>query len=486
MQRESAVRREQPARRAAVYTRISKDADGDELGVKRQEKLCRQLAERNGWPVVGVFTDDNLTAFKRKRRPRFDALVEAIETGEVNAVAVYNPDRLSRDDLRGLEDLIDLLNAYDVAVDTVRAGVFDLSTAHGRAQARTAGVWARLSSELASERLRDKMSELVEQGKPNGGPCPYGYRRVGAKGSGFDTRALEVVPAEAAVVVEVIERVAAGQTLTRIAEDLNARGVPTARGSRWTLTNTRRMALNGAYAGRRFHKGVEVGAAEWPAIVDEGTWRRAAATLTDPSRAKRRSARRYLLSGKLLTCGKCGQPLRSKPMHGRSGPVPVYACRPSTQGGCGGVTVRAEAVEQLVAAAVIDYVEAPTFARAMHRRGKADPKAAVNAKTIERRLAIYERMAIKGELDPLEWKRLRDGLRGELADAQARMATDTSVAAVGRYAGQVGTLAEAWGTMSLDRRQAVVRAVVERIVVAPVGRGGRSFDPNRVTIEWRS
>src|SRR4051794_39694602 len=113
-------------RRAAIYCRISKDVGGDELGVRRQERMCRELADDHGWEVVDVFVDDNLSAFKQRKRPGFDKLCDAIRAGAVDAVVVYNPDRLSRDDLRGLEDLIDLLNTHGVEVQSVRSGEFDL------------------------------------------------------------------------------------------------------------------------------------------------------------------------------------------------------------------------------------------------------------------------------------------------------------------------------------------------------------------------
>ena len=61
--------------------------------------------------------------------------------------------------------------------------------------------------------------------------APFGYRQVGYKGKDgdghdVDTRTFEVVPEEAAVVREIIEqRSAAGETLTRIGDDLTRRGV---------------------------------------------------------------------------------------------------------------------------------------------------------------------------------------------------------------------------------------------------------------------
>jgi DNA invertase Pin-like site-specific DNA recombinase len=497
------------ARRAAIYVRISSadrddDADfgrHDELGVKRQEKLCRELADRLGWPIVGdgVYRDNNVSAFKRgKRRPQFDRLLDDITAGRIDSLLVYNPDRLCRDDLRGLETLIDLLNTYNVDVATVRSGDFDLSSAHGRAQARMAGVWARLESEKMSERLTDKHAEIAEAGDPNGGRRPFGYhndRATPATPDSFpcshpNSDKCNAGPHESSIVVEIIERVAAGETLTRIADDLNVRNVRSSTGARWNISMVRRVALNGRYAGRRFHKGVEIGAASWPAIVDETTWRRAVAMLNAPDRPKRRSSRRYLLAGGLIVCGKCGTAMRSKQHHARDGMVPVYACPPKRYGGCGGTTVRAEAVEELVRARVVEVVESAEYAETLHtRQHGADRSASNEAARIEAQIAELEAGVDGSEhgLTPVDFLRMRKPLMERLADARARMADDTQASAVGRFAGQTGMLADWWdNTSSLDQRQAVVRAVIEPVTIKPVGKhNGKQFDPSRVVIRRR-
>jgi hypothetical protein len=78
--------------RADIYCRISKDDEGDELGVRRQEKLCRELARRLGWEVVGVYTDDNISAFKRaKRRPDFERLCADISSAESTRCSCTTP-----------------------------------------------------------------------------------------------------------------------------------------------------------------------------------------------------------------------------------------------------------------------------------------------------------------------------------------------------------------------------------------------------------
>ena len=54
---------------AAIYARISNDDNDDKLGVDRQERLCRSLAQRAGLVVGPVLIDDDVSAYKSKKRP---------------------------------------------------------------------------------------------------------------------------------------------------------------------------------------------------------------------------------------------------------------------------------------------------------------------------------------------------------------------------------------------------------------------------------
>ena len=81
---------------AAIYVRISRDRAGAGLGVERQEHDCRELAARLGWPVVEVFTDNDLSAYSGRPRPAYRAMIEAVRAGRVQAVLAWHPDRLHR------------------------------------------------------------------------------------------------------------------------------------------------------------------------------------------------------------------------------------------------------------------------------------------------------------------------------------------------------------------------------------------------------
>lgn len=83
--------------RAAIYTRISFDDTKREEGVERQEHDCRKWAAANGWNVVAHYSDNSISASKFDvERPQYDLLCAAVLTGEVNAVIVWDVDRLTR------------------------------------------------------------------------------------------------------------------------------------------------------------------------------------------------------------------------------------------------------------------------------------------------------------------------------------------------------------------------------------------------------
>src|SRR5690349_11257573 len=113
--------------RAAIYTRISKDMALEGLGVARQLKDCRALAEKYGWTVVEEFEDNDVSASGGKYRQDYERLKALMEAQGVDVVVVYAADRLHRNP-RELEDWIDLAARTGINVHSVMSGTIDLSS----------------------------------------------------------------------------------------------------------------------------------------------------------------------------------------------------------------------------------------------------------------------------------------------------------------------------------------------------------------------
>ena len=155
------------SRAAAIYTRISRDDRGDQLGVMRQEKDCRALAEQKGWPVVQVFSDDDVSAFVPGKRPQYRELLEAIRVHKVDAVLVYDLDRLHRHPWE-LEEFFRVVDAAGLTQMASVSGALDLSNDDDRFRARIMGAVSKKSSDDQARRIRRKKDELAERGLPAG------------------------------------------------------------------------------------------------------------------------------------------------------------------------------------------------------------------------------------------------------------------------------------------------------------------------------
>ena len=275
--------------------------NGDKLGVQRQEDDARKLCADRGWTVVEVFCDNDRSAYdRRKTRPGYAAMLEAVKAREINVIVAWHPDRLHRQ-TRELVPFIDVVTEYSVKVETVTAGHYDLSTPSGQMQAHMLGSVAEYESEHKSERIRRKMDANAAAGINHGGMRPYGWAA--------DRTTLD--PSEAAVVREAADRVLAGESVRGIARDLNAAGHRSATGRPWRDVTVRDMLLRPRNAGLRLHHGEVVGHGKWDAdparrqvppgrgdTVQPGEanhsgegWPRASAVSAGPLRRLRRAGR---------------------------------------------------------------------------------------------------------------------------------------------------------------------------------------------------
>lgn len=457
---------------AAVYVRISDDRGGAGLGVARQEEDCRKLADRLGWHVAGLYSDNDITAYTGKPRPAYQRLLDDLRSGTVNAVLAQHPDRLHRAP-KELEEFIDVCEARGAAVQTVQAGTVDLSTPSGRAVARTLGAWARYESEHKAERQRRKHDELAESGAASGG---------GTRAFGLTRDRSAAVPEEAALIREAVERVLSGDSVRAIASDWNARGIATPTGGRWQQTPLRRMLMQARLTGYRERGGVLAGRGAWPAIITVDELQQVRARLSDPSRRTSTvNARRYLLAG-LLTCHECGRRLVSRP---RTDKVRRYVCAKGPQyAGCGKVAILAEPAEELVSAMVLEAIDSPALEAELQRRATGTTDAQVDG--LREDEDALEQLSRDHYVDRIigrpEFMAARPLLEERIASARRQLATRDGTSAI---RGVVGSARKLWPAMSFDRRRALLSAVIEDVRVGPGRRGYNRFDATRLTPRWR-
>jgi site-specific DNA recombinase len=309
----------QTQKTGAIYARYSTDLQSDR-SIEDQIALCRTWAERNGIRIVAEFHDRARSGGAMIGRDGIRDMLEAARLGRFDVVVVEALDRLSRD-IADLATIHKRLTFSRVEIQAVNDGRVDTVVVGLR------GLIGQLFREDGAKKVRRGMSGRVRDGLSAGGRT-YGYTPGATRGS------LVIVEHEAAIVREIFDRYAAGESAQAIARDLNTRGIPPPRGAIWRSVTVKGAATkvggilrNGVYVGRLIWgrtettKDPESGRmsvrvrpeSEWHhgdaphlRIIDQDVWDAVQARLSDRrtrSDAAIRSPR--LLSG-IMRCGSCG------------------------------------------------------------------------------------------------------------------------------------------------------------------------------------
>lgn len=206
--------------------------------------------------------------------------------------------------------------------------------------------------------------------------------------------------------------------------------------------------------------------------------------------AKTRAARTYLLSG-MLRCGRCGNRLFSQARHvNPDNRVRRYVClKGPDHGGCGRLTVVAHPVEQLLTDAVLTRLDSPQLADALAGKNSPDRNVADLASRVDADQARLDELAglyADGAVSAREWITARDPISARIQQTRQRIAHVTDTAALHDLAGTGHALRQQWDTLSLDRRQAIIKSILDHAIITPGTPGARSLDINRIQPVWRS
>ncbi|HTZ14456.1 MAG TPA: recombinase family protein [Mycobacterium sp.] len=442
----------------------------------RQREDCLALCQSKGWkPIEPHYLDNDTSATSGERRPAYERMLADVRDGRVGAVVVWDLDRLHRRPIE-LESFMALADEKHLALATV-SGDVDLSTAQGRLVARLKGSVAAHEGEHRKARQLRATRQLAERGVPNWSQA-FGYD---------DTRQPD--PVTAPLVKQAYAAVLAGASLGDVCRLFNEAGALTVNGKPWTPTVVSKFLRKPRNAGLRTY-GVRYGAVtrndivgkgNWPPLVDEQTFWAAQAVLDAPGRAPgRKSVRKHLLTG-VLGCGKCGGYL-SGAYVGKTAKHLTYICK-----GCHGINVRAEYVEPLL----YDIVGGRLAMDDAVDLLKAEIQDQEQAEAIR-----AEINALYGELDALAVERAEGLMTARQVKISSDIITEKIAKLERRQQDQervrvfrdlpLGTpeVVDAVRALSPDRFRAVVD-VLMTVTVAPVGKSGRVFNPDRVQVNWR-
>lgn len=473
--------------RAAIYLRISQDRTGEELGVTRQRKDCKELAERRGWDLVGVYVDNDTSATSGKRREQWELMMTDIEDGEIDVVIGVTIDRTlrtGRDRLRMLE----LGKSKNLTISLTRGSDMDLSTPAGRFAADILGAVAQNEIEVKSDRQKSATAQAAAMGKWTGGRKPFGFEPDG----------VTVREDEAQAIRDAYEALIAGATLKSIADQWNELGLRTGQAPRvrtqlgarspWRSTTVKRVLENSRYAGIRSYQGEECGTAQWPALVPLEVFR--AAQDVFRRRQPRGAPRRQLLTGVAV----CGNPLCGRTVHAcvNSRGDMAYRCSSSDKANTFITPVegrhpyrRAVPVDEYVTNHVLERLDRRDAWELLTDDEDSSELPALRAEVsaLQKRLEqLAAEFATLTDIPLREYRAMTQATRDRLTDVESRLVASGRNRVLSQLIRASDTEA-VWEDLAMDRQRVIIDGLMT-VTLLPVGAGSRLFRPETVIIEW--
>src|SRR6059036_1320369 len=343
-------------RMAVIYARVSSEQQREENTIASQTASLIEFAKSHDLevPKEWVFEDAGYSGATLER-PGLERVRDLAAEGQIRALLVYAPDRLSRK------------YAYQILLgeEFSRCGVEVIfmkspagATPEDQLLVQFQGMIAEYERAQIAERCRRGKKHMAQQGGVNVlSGAPYGYRYV--RKSDTSAAFYEVVEAEAKVVRMVFEiYTQQGLSINAIARLLNERQIATRSGKgRWERSTVWGMLRNPAYRGtacygkteqrprqrvtrplrqRKALPSRDVGGherprAEWievpvPALVSEEMFALAQEQL---EKNKRHSPRRTVeptLLQSMLVCEQCGYGLYRTSTHTTKQKLNYYRC----------------------------------------------------------------------------------------------------------------------------------------------------------------
>lgn len=445
--------------RASVYGRQS---SGKAKSIKEQLNAGRQVAKEKGWDHAGDYHDGTgASRHATKARSDWDRVIAGVQTKAFDVLILWESSRGDRT-LSSWAQFLEDCRSNDVRIHVIADDhTYDMERPRDWKTLASAGVDAAAETDLLSIRVRRGIVGAADEGRPHGGPPPFGYRRTYDPSDGKQNGQEPVEPA-ASIVREIFDRLRHGDTINRISIDFEQRRVAGPNSETMLRKTIRSIAGNPAYAGSRTLRGVKYDGI-WEPLVDAETFQFVQEILDGPRyvafrAAARPGAQRHLLSY-LGKSAKCGSLLRAR--------ASVYNCSE-----CGCVSIRREFADQIVEAMICSRLAQLDFAETLTGEDDADMVAA-RAEVVELRSKLDEwRMsAARGETSPESLAVIESQLTGLIADAEKKIVPAGKPVLLREFIDPEVDVRERWAAMTVVARRRIVGALCE-VKLSPSSRFG--------------
>ena len=289
-------------KRAALYARVSSDAQAGEDRTSLQEQMADMKAHcsRKGYTVAETYQD--IGSGTSRKRPDFQRMLADGRAGRFDIIVCWKGDRLSRG-MYPAAALMEVVDVYQIRLEAVMDAIdtsnFPMLAAVGK-------------MELDNLRERSRMGKrgAAKRGRvPSGRNLPFGYRS--------DCGVPVIHEEEAQVVRTAFDLYVGGFSTPAVAmalQEMTGREWPDSRLAKllgksayvgeWRYGESRvTQTENGRVRTATPDEAIKV---EFPSIVDRETWDRVQQLKAERRRRSLGSTRMFYLLQHLVRCGQCG------------------------------------------------------------------------------------------------------------------------------------------------------------------------------------
>lgn len=229
--------------RAAVYARQSKRrTDASEASPEAQLGNGESLASSRGWKVAPAhrFADIGRSGWDPSIvRPEYEALMQAVENGEVDVVIVNELSRLTRQGAFDAMKIDQKLKQHGVRLVSVQEPFLDTSNPVGEAIFALIAALAKQDSDIKAARIQNTKSAIQAVGGRHSSSAPYGMRTRREQSGKLVISVLEPDPETADIVRRAALLATDGFTFGQIADEFNDENVQAPGASEERMTEAR-------------------------------------------------------------------------------------------------------------------------------------------------------------------------------------------------------------------------------------------------------
>lgn len=212
---------------AVIYIRVSTlDQANEGVSLDAQRARAEKWAEANGYDVFPHVFCDAISGKRMTNRPELQSALDEACRVRGRVLVVYSLSRLARS-TRDAMTIAERLAAAGCDLVSLTEKL-DTTTAAGKMMFRMLAVLAEFERDLISERTRTALAHKSARCE-RVGQIPFGKRLDDATALLVDDRD------EQTALAEIARLRASGASWRGVADELNAQGIATKTGRRWTL-----------------------------------------------------------------------------------------------------------------------------------------------------------------------------------------------------------------------------------------------------------